>query len=114
MTCVTYERALIDPLHRRLGARYALLRYRDLAANPGAALRDALELLGEDHRELPLHGPDTVVLGRDHTAAGNPVRFRRGELRVRPDDEWRRHMPAAGRAAVTALTFPALVRYGRA
>jgi hypothetical protein len=33
---------------------------------------------------------------------------------VRPDDEWRRHMPAAGRAAVTALTFPALVRYGRA
>jgi hypothetical protein len=99
-------------LHGRIDPRYALLRYADLAADPRAAVQGVLELLGEGHRRPAFRGPDTVVLGADHTAAGNPVRFHRGELRVHPDEEWRRHMPAQGRALVTALTLPALVRYG--
>lgn len=102
----------LTALHRRVDSRYALLRYRDLAADPRAAVQAVLDLLGEGHRTLPFRAPDTVVLGADHTAAGNPVRFHNGDLRVRPDEEWRRHMPAGGRALVTALTLPALVRYG--
>jgi hypothetical protein len=102
----------LTALHGRIDSRYALLRYRDLARDPRAAVRSVLDLLGEGHRRLPFSAADTVLLGRDHTVAGNPIRFQRGELRVRPDDEWRREMPAAGRALVTALTLPALMRYG--
>ena len=102
----------LTALHRRLGSRYALLRYRDLAADPPAAVRTVLELVGEGGRGLPFTAPDTVVLGEQHTAAGNPMRFQRGELTVRPDERWRDHMPAGARALVTALTLPSLSRYG--
>jgi Sulfotransferase family len=102
----------LTALHRRFDRRYAVLRYRDLAADPRAAVRGVLDLLGEAGRELPVRGADTVVLGDDHTAAGNPIRFHRGEVTVRPDDEWRELMPVGGRRLVTALTLPALARYG--
>ena len=47
-----------------------------------------------------------ISLGENHTVAGNPLRFRRGPLEIRLDDEWRRSMPAADRRAVTLLTWP--------
>ena len=102
----------LTALHRRLGARYTLLRYRDLAADPGAAVRTVLELVGEGSSELPFSAPGTIVLGEEHTAAGKPMRFQRGELTVRPDERWREQMPAAARTLVTALTLPSLSRYG--
>jgi hypothetical protein len=102
----------LTALHRRLGSRYALLRYRDLAAEPRAAVRTVLELVGEGNRPLPFTSSDTIVLGEEHTAAGNPMRFQRGELTVRPDERWRDSMPAPARALVTALTLPSLSRYG--
>jgi len=54
-----------------------------------------------------------VDLGEDHTVAGNPIRFRRGEIEVRRDDEWRTRMPRRSKALVTALTLPALARFLR-
>ena len=52
-------------------------------------------------------------LGEDHTVAGNPIRFRRGEIEVRRDDEWRTRMARRSKALVTALTLPALARFLR-
>lgn len=96
---------------RRLNPRYALLRYEQLAADPAGATRQVLALLGERRRQVPVSPRHTVALGPGHTAAGNPMRFRRGEIEVRPDDAWRREMPRWSRALVTALTLPALVRH---
>jgi hypothetical protein len=44
--------------------------------------------------------------------AGNPVRFRHGEIEIREDERWRREMPGTSKALVTALTFPTLLRHG--
>ncbi|MBS1880194.1 MAG: sulfotransferase [Actinobacteria bacterium] len=93
-------------LHRPTGARYANLRYADFAAEPAAAVEEVLRFLGEEGRANPVSAGHTVQLGAEHTAAGNPNRFRRGEVRIRPDDEWQREMPAGSRALVGALTFP--------
>jgi hypothetical protein len=45
--------------------------------------------------------------------AGNPMRFERGEVPIRPDEVWRTQMSRKGRTTVEALTWPLLVRYGR-
>jgi ethanolamine utilization cobalamin adenosyltransferase len=52
-----------------------------------------------------------VKLGADHTVAGNPLRFRTGELEINADDEWRREMPVSRRALLMALTFPSNLIY---
>jgi len=99
--------------HRRSGARYASLRYGDFAADPEAAVEGVLGFLGEPDRPNPVAPDRTVHLAADHTAAGNPNRFRRGEVAIRPDEEWRRSMSPAGRLLVGALTLPGLRRYTR-
>ena len=100
----------LTALHRPTGARYETLRYGDFAADPAAAVEDVLRFLGEEGRPNPVSADRTVHLGRDHTAAGNPNRFRCGEVRISADDEWRREMPVRSRALVAALTLPGLRR----
>jgi len=92
--------------HRRSGARYASLRYGDFAADPEAAVDRVLDFLGEPDRPNPVEADRTIHLTADHTAAGNPNRFHRGEIEIRPDEEWRRSMSPASRLLVGAITLP--------
>jgi len=98
-------------LLRRSSHRSARLRYDDLTTEPRRSLAAALAALGIEAdlgflRERVLH------LGPNHTVAGNPLRFRRGDVPIEPDLEWRRGLRAGPRRVVTALTWPLLVRYG--
>ena len=47
---------------------------------------------------------DGVVLGTHHQVAGNPVRFTTGPVPIRPDQAWRRTLPARDRRTVELLT----------
>ncbi len=55
---------------------------------------------------------DTIHLGVDHTAAGNPMRFRTGPLPLRVDEAWRDELDVGDRRTVTAVAWPFLRRYG--
>src|SRR4051794_16850069 len=72
--------------------RWMFLRYEDFATQPRAAVARILAFLGEDG-EPPFVDDETVVLGVNHTVAGNPNRFRVGRVQVRLDGEWSRRMP---------------------
>jgi hypothetical protein len=99
-------------LQRQVNPQYRLLRYDELTSNPEAAIRAILELIGEADRDVPLVDGRKVAGRPHHTVAGNPNRFRRGEIVIRSDDSWRGVMPESSRAVVTALTLPTLLRYG--
>jgi hypothetical protein len=90
--------------------RWLFLRYEDFAAEPKVAVARILDFLGEEVPP-PFTDEHTVVLGRNHTVAGNPNRFRVGPVTIRVDDEWRRRMPRRRQLAVRALTWPLLLRY---
>jgi len=47
-----------------------------------------------------------------HTLGGNRVRFERGRINLRADNEWRSKMTFSQKLIVGALTFPLLVAYG--
>jgi hypothetical protein len=100
-------------LHRRTGARYSTLHYGDFAADPAAAVDGILAFLGESGRPNPV-SDRSVHLGIDHTAAGNPNRFRTGKIEITPDEEWREAMPTTSRLLVGAFTAPGLRRYSPA
>jgi hypothetical protein len=100
-------------LHRRTGARYSTLHYGDFAADPAAAVDGILAFLGESGRPNPV-SDRSVHLGTDHTAAGNPNRFRTGKIEITPDEEWREAMPTTSRLLVGAFTAPGLRRYSPA
>jgi hypothetical protein len=62
--------------------------------------------------ELPMATGNTVNLGVGHSVAGNPMRFRQGLISLASDDTWKERLPSSDRRLVTALSLPALARYG--
>jgi SAM-dependent methyltransferase len=97
---------------RRLGFPYVLVRYEDLVQDPRAELTRILSGLDLGSDRLTYLKPGVARLGIAHTVAGNPLRFQRGEIEIRPDDEWLDRMRPSRRAVVTCLTWPLLERYG--
>ncbi len=90
----------------------AVLRYEDFVDRPEHATRRLLRLAGLQPDVLPQFvGERTVTLGIDHTVAGNPLRFRTGDVTIHADEQWRERMPARRQALVSALTFPSNLIY---
>ena len=88
------------------------LRYEDFVDRPEHATRRLLAMGGLHPDTLPQFvGPRTVRLAVNHTVAGNPLRFKTGELEIRVDEEWRTAMPRARRALVGTLAFPSTLLY---
>ena len=103
-----------ERMWRRLGDRYLLLRYEDFVADPKLQLERICRMLDEPVTDFSFIGSGEVSLRPVHTVAGNPGRTENGVVRLKPDDEWRARMPRLNRAAIFALTWPLLRRYGYA
>jgi hypothetical protein len=93
-------------------ASYCRVRYEDFVADPRTALARILEPYDWDHGTPEGVRPGHVDLEPTHTVAGNPMRFDKGALNVKLDEEWRRAMPVRERLSVAAATWPLMVRYG--
>jgi hypothetical protein len=103
--------ALTQSIARR-GVPYTLLRYEDLIAEPERHLRAVIQHAGEpDDVSLPVLTERGVLLGENHLVDGNPVRFAKGAVPLRADDEWRSKLRPGRRRVVTALTLPLLAGY---
>jgi hypothetical protein len=99
-------------VRRRYSADSSLLmRYEDFVADPRASITDILNLVGET-AENPVSQDKEVLLRENHTAAGNPSRFKRGVIRLRMDDQWVTGQKLGDRLVVTGLSLPLLRRYG--
>ena len=92
--------------------RSMVLRYEDFVTHPAETLRRISHLVGESPARLPVDGDGVVTLSPNHTAGGNPSRFKTGNVALRLDDEWVRRQRPLDRATITAITLPLLRRYG--
>ena len=89
------------------------IRYEDVVLEPQATLAhvwEQLNLPGEVH--LLVNNDSEVELRITHSVSGNPMRFKHGLTRIRPDEEWKERMGHLDRAIVTSLSFPLLRHYG--
>lgn len=96
----------VHPSHRMQ------LRYEDFVAAPRSTVESIVEMAGGSSRSLPFTDERTVVLGENHTIAGNPSRFQTGELELHDRAEWRTEQDRASRWLATAAALPFLRRYG--
>jgi hypothetical protein len=95
------------------GAAYLFVRYEDLVASPRSCLARIARFAGVECDEDDLfEQEDAPTFSVDHTAVGNPNRFRQGPVKLRRDDEWQSKMPGGHRRLVTTLTLPLLRKYG--
>lgn len=97
------------------GVPVTRVRYEDFVCQPQHTIERALADLGLPCRPAQLgHLRDgQVTLGPSHGIAGNPSRFRYGEIPLDVDEAWRDRMSRRDRILVTAIGLPLLVRYRR-
>lgn len=101
-----------EALVARRGANALRLRYEDLAADPTAAVRRVLALVGEPTPERLFSDGRVVRLSPTHTAGGNPNRLATGTVTIRPDERWRAEQSRRDRLVATVAGAPFLWRYG--
>lgn len=92
--------------------RFRRIRYEDLAADPRATLRSLGEWLGIGDADRAFVDDRTVQLGEAHLVGGNPRRLDRGDIEIRPDQEWSGGSTSRSQRLVGALTAPLRGRYG--
>jgi hypothetical protein len=97
---------------RSLDVPYVRIRYEDLVREPREPVRSICRTLGLGAPSLAFLRDGGVELGENHTASGNPSRFRRGLVALRLDTEWNERVPRLQRVAVHLLTFPLRRKYG--
>ena len=101
---------LWNTLAKRTGAVF--IRYEDLVRSPADALAPLVRSLGSAASEGLEHLRAGIHLGVAHTVSGASMRFHQGDLDIALDAEWQRAMTWKDRTAVTALTWPGLLRFG--
>jgi hypothetical protein len=89
-----------------------LLLYEDVVARPRELLRELAGWLREPFAGVEFVDARTLRFRGNHTAWGNPSRFRTGTVRLRVDDEWVTRLGRADKLVPTALAAPLLARYG--
>jgi Sulfotransferase family len=105
---------LMFALIRRVHLPLRRVRYEDFVADPLPVIRDLAAWGGSDADPGAFLRDHTVQLSQGHTVAGNPMRFRVGEIAIKRDDQWRTAMPAALQRRVRLLTWPFRLAYGYA
>lgn len=97
-----------------LGVRRLFVRYESFIKAPRTYLRRIAEFadIDLDPEDLGFLEDESAELTPQHTVAGNPMRFSRGRVSLRVDDEWRTSLDARDRRRVGLLTWPLLRRYG--
>ena len=103
--------AVFELLGRRRRTR---LSYETLIEHTSSELPRIAQRAGGDPEAI---ADEPVLRGEDvgvhHTVSGNRVRFHKGPLELRVDDEWKTSMPRRDRMIVTVMTWPLLVAYRR-
>jgi Sulfotransferase family len=100
---------------RRAGAeRSQRIRYEDFVAAPRTTVEATRALLGESAGPSPFLDERTVMLGVNHSIAGNPSRFSTGTLVLEDRSEWRAAQSRLDRIVTTLVAYPFLHRYGYA
>jgi hypothetical protein len=92
---------------------YLRVRYEDLVREPLTTLEE-IGRFAWNHPILDAGDLErgAVTFATDHTVDGNPIRFQKGRVELRLDDEWKRALDLQTRRKVTALTAPLLAAYG--
>jgi hypothetical protein len=110
-------------------AGYTFVRYEDFIRDPRTTVQMILDDLAAHDEQDDTHDARagdagsvqpaldfidgaTVRLASNHTVAGNPIRFKTGEVKLVEDDQWRRELPANTRWMLRAVAGGMLRRYG--
>lgn len=102
---------LVADALRLFNPRYIRVRYEDLVCHPERELERIRHHAGLSNAVV-VQQDRTVRMRQNHTVAGNPVRFRTGDVPLRLDEEWKTALKPGYSTGISAIALPLMMRYG--
>lgn len=103
---------LAEYLWKQNKDKYLMIKYEDFARKPKMTVSTILDFISESGTSTPFVSAGEVELSVNHSAWGNPSRFKTGRIELKVDDEWKSKLNGFDKLISTACTFPLLSRYG--
>lgn len=91
---------------------YALLRYEDYSLRPYSEIDAALNSLGFSDLNLKVLESNSLDLKANHSVNGNPIRFKKGAIKINSDQEWRQKLPRPIQFMLGIPIKPLLRKFG--
>jgi hypothetical protein len=104
-------RNISSELLRIYAKKFYYLSYEEFSASPQKYVESILRVIDEPVVPGPFINSSTVNLGESHTQSGNPMRFKKGNVEIRQDTEWKKKMSFSDKLIVTLLSWPLLLYY---
>lgn len=102
---------LIVEFFRSKAKSSQLIRYENFVEYPEETIKGITKrILGEERVPQSMKG-HLVEFGENHTVSGNPMRFKRGKIKIANDQHWKSRMGKSKQRMVAALTWPLLKHY---
>lgn len=92
--------------------KYLFKRYEDFVQDPEGHFKEILKFIGKGDTPTDFLKGNSFEPSPMQNVSGNPMRFEKKDIVIRPDAEWRTQMPRNQQLLVTAMTFPLLFAYG--
>ena len=92
--------------------KYLMVRYEDFVRKPKMVVNTILDFISESDISTSFVSNNEVELSVNHSAWGNPSRFKTGKIELKTDDEWKTKLNSFDKFVSTACTFPFLTKYG--
>lgn len=87
--------------------------YESFCEYPQKFIKDIINTYPElQQKELGFIKNKEIYFKQTHTVAGNPSRFKLGNIAIRIDDEWHKNIRKRDKILTTLLAWPLLLRYG--
>lgn len=85
------------------------IKYEEFCDCPEETINGILAYFGV---EVDCSFDKSIDQNIQHSISGNPIRFKKGPISIRKDDEWEDKMNWFSKKMVTVLTYPLLKKYG--
>ena len=105
-------RNILTELYFSDSEKYLKLKYEDFVKKPQEVITAITKLVNEENVKLPFVDSNTVTLDTNHSVWGNPGRFKKGEVKIKLDNEWESKLSKKDKLISTIFTFPLLYKYG--
>ena len=104
---------IASDLRYRRSVNYLLVRYEDLIESPKQILQKIFDFLKIDDISQEIFiNERKIILNRNHTVSGNPMRFQEGEILLSLDEEWKKKLGKFTKKFISIMVFPYLRKYG--
>lgn len=92
---------------------YMQKRYEDFCKSPEIFIENILkEFLPDNSLDLNYIQNNKIQLDTTHTVAGNPSRFKIGNIEINEDNQWEKNITNKNKYIMNILTLPLLMKYG--